>query len=649
MAYPDYSIVIVSVTQGGVTTDYANAFYNDELAKKFYDKAVTDGKRAFYFERPQPSKFTRNDAQPLKINTEKGLEGSAVQSIDSGDEQSAGELIEELKLNIQHEIEDAYKTTVTISKIGVKVATKYWDTFYVGPFKFFKKVLNRLEYEAINSIESQTQITNKRLTIKHNGIGGFTFEVEKLWPDKGEKLFEIPEPKTQEIPEAGEVVVLGTGRKVWTYDGDSELDRTYVWENNWLPVGTQVLDTDYKTYYSDGDGFYYSIPKTSPNPNPEDPNPPPNPCPSAGQEFSREFFQDLMYPIVTDTGLEEVVQVGIQYNVVTIGSDCGYESSIVSNYSPSGTVVYESDTTWWKSDGNGAVYTQAKPTEEPPPPDGEDNGGGYTNPPCLQEGEFIRREVVDTATGLQNWQFETESGTYQAYIVMRNVYADGYCGENYEDEENEYIEEGLVLASIDSGTSRYLVITGSNGNYYIQAAYDNSEGPYEPNQEFPYSEAGDQPITPCADVGYGAPTDISRFRKNKSGNIEGTKTERKIKVPLGLSQDGKPVLHNSQNKNQFIEFKTGMQWTGRWISAQTLGDQPCQFTKEIENVKETWQIPNECIKAGYYKNNYQTQDSPSLWVLTYLDKIQNNSPQYKPFRCYFVHDGLGGIVMQGGV
>ena len=58
MAYPDYSIVIISVTTGGVTTDYASAFYNEQLAQKFYDKAISEGKRAFYFEKPTPSKFS---------------------------------------------------------------------------------------------------------------------------------------------------------------------------------------------------------------------------------------------------------------------------------------------------------------------------------------------------------------------------------------------------------------------------------------------------------------------------------------------------------------------------------------------------------------------------------------------------------------
>lgn len=65
MPYPDYSIVIIEETTNGVTEANTVIFKKASDAKNLWRQAVDEGKRAFYYERPLPSSFRRNDSQPL--------------------------------------------------------------------------------------------------------------------------------------------------------------------------------------------------------------------------------------------------------------------------------------------------------------------------------------------------------------------------------------------------------------------------------------------------------------------------------------------------------------------------------------------------------------------------------------------------------
>jgi len=64
MASPQYSIVIVDTTSGGVTTHTATAYKTAQLAKAAYISAINSGNRAFLYEQPIPTHFHRNDSQP---------------------------------------------------------------------------------------------------------------------------------------------------------------------------------------------------------------------------------------------------------------------------------------------------------------------------------------------------------------------------------------------------------------------------------------------------------------------------------------------------------------------------------------------------------------------------------------------------------
>lgn len=69
MAYPAYSIVIVETTVSGTTTRNSTAHLTASDAKATYDSAINAGKRAFLFEQPSPTSFSRKDSQPFFVGT----------------------------------------------------------------------------------------------------------------------------------------------------------------------------------------------------------------------------------------------------------------------------------------------------------------------------------------------------------------------------------------------------------------------------------------------------------------------------------------------------------------------------------------------------------------------------------------------------
>lgn len=65
MPYPVYSIVVIEETVDNVTELQTFTFKTVSEAKFAYTDAVNANKRAFLYERPQPSSFRRNDSQPM--------------------------------------------------------------------------------------------------------------------------------------------------------------------------------------------------------------------------------------------------------------------------------------------------------------------------------------------------------------------------------------------------------------------------------------------------------------------------------------------------------------------------------------------------------------------------------------------------------
>jgi hypothetical protein len=65
MAFPAYSIVVIEQTVSNVTSLTTQVFKTVAEAKIAYNDAVSADKRAFLYEKPQPSAFRRKDSQPM--------------------------------------------------------------------------------------------------------------------------------------------------------------------------------------------------------------------------------------------------------------------------------------------------------------------------------------------------------------------------------------------------------------------------------------------------------------------------------------------------------------------------------------------------------------------------------------------------------
>jgi hypothetical protein len=647
MAYPDYSIVIISVTTNGVTTDYANAFYNEQLAQKFYDKAVGEGKRAFYFEKPTPSKFVRNDAQPLKLDTEKGLEKLPIPEVST--EQKVGEVAEVIRrytapiaianaFGVQQQVDSA------IYNAGVKTY-EIWKNFN----NFLRRTLIGTTYTLYGTPLLTVTITNKQIQFLADGNGEFIVPptITKLWPNKDEVEDSAPIQVLIQI-EGEPAVNIGSKIVRKTYLGLSATSFNSQDIYTYVPSGTIILSTVTKYYFSDGAGWYYSTNKELPPPNPEDPNPPVNPCPNVGAEISRTWLGDLTYPIVTDTGLETYAQIGQQYNIVTVDNDCGYIPSVLNVYSANGNTVFETDNTWYKSNGTGGVYTQQKPTEPPPDGDGDNGGGGEPeNPNCTQEGTELRTSVLTTETGY--WSLAGNSGSYVSSVVTVKFYADGTCGEYQGTPENNYIPEGQVIETFTEGALSYTVFATISGNWshYESPSWDDSGDDWGPNDnrdvpdgnfDFPSNE-------PCPPAAYGDKTTTSVFKSTPSGDIIGNIRERIITVPLpnGVYVNSITQLGGAMPSNT-ISVKTGGQYSGRLLSNGS-----CGWIPETPNVPETWRFPNICFPAGYYSNKHTVVPNPVLWVFSEFDRIEGGQKKFKAYRAYVYHDGQGNVTVQGGV
>jgi hypothetical protein len=639
MAYPDYSIVIISVTTNGITNDFAQAFFNDELAKKYYQQAVSDGKRAFYFEKPSPSRFVRNDEQPLKINTEKGLEKLPISA--GGTEQKISEIAEDIRRwTAPVAIANAFGVQEQLDSRLFKLGEETY-AIWKGFNNMLRRALIGTTYTPYGTIVFQVTKSNKRVTFRADGEGQFLVppDIEKLWPDKDEIEDSAPiqvliQIATQPAVNIGSKIVRKTFGGVSAMDFTSEDIYTYV------PNGNIILETDSAYYFSNGNGWYYSQNKEVTPPDPEDPNPPP-PCPNVGAEIGeRTFIQDLMYPIVTDTGLETYVQIGTQYSVTIVDEDCGHSPSVLNVYSANGNTVYESENTWWKSNGTGGVYTQQKPTEEPPPDEGGDNGGGTEpeNPSCQQEGTEIRTSVLQSDTAY--WELAGNSGSYVSSVTTVKFYADGTCGEYQGTPEQNYAPEGQVIETFTEGTMSYTVFVTMYGNWshYASPSWDDTGDDWGPNNNSDVPDGNyDYPTNePCEPAG---------TFKVMGGSIVGSRRERIITVPLpqGVYVNSTTQLGGAMPSNT-ISVRTGDQWLNRFVA-----DGNCGWSPETPNIPATWKSPNICFPAGYYINKHTIQPNPQVWVFSEYDKTEAGVKKFKAYRAYIYHDGEGGVTIQGGV
>jgi hypothetical protein len=640
MAYPDYSIVIVSVTTNGVTTDFAQSFFNDELAKKYYQQAVSEGKRAFYYEKPKPTNFARNDAQPIVANTEKGKENLPL-AAGSTTEQKIAEVAETIRgWTAPIMIANAFGVQQQVDSAMFTAGEKLY-----GVWKGFNNMLRRAligtTYTQYGQILFQVTVTNKRITFRADGNGEFIVppEIEKLWPDKDEITWTPPltSPSTEVIVTIeGQSVNIGTKRGKKTHDG-TQNGGVESEEYIWVPAGFTILDTETHTYHSNGSGWYTATEKSHTN------------CDPAGTVLSTEFIQDLMYPIVKETGLEEYVQIGYQYRKDIANGDCSSNLVIQDQWLGDGSIVYQNETTWWKSNGSGGVYIQPKPNDG----DGGDDGDGG-NPDCPSAGIIL--ETIGEPLLPVTEYFEGAGFVYVQGETLTDRISDGTCGYNTSEPRIEYNEEGLFLGYHNASGVDYTVSAGANGSAIFEAqgnvnSDENTDGLLQPDSDTPdlqFPQGSD-----CVDpIPAGYPPDLisTSCFKSVNGAMIGTQSRRTVVVtlPQGYYVSSIMGLGGAMPSNTFT-LTTGNIWTGRFIS-----DGNCGWTPEDDSPTndKRWTFPaTTSFPAGFYSNlaTVATSGSGGTWFVSQdmgpKPRGVGNERIFKTARVGFRHDGKGNVTV----
>lgn len=658
MAYPDYSIVIVSVTQNGVTTDYSNAFYNEQLAKKFYENAISEGNRAFYYEKPLPSKFVRNDSQPLKVNTEQGQEKVAQASLNSGAPVPDGVEIEEIKIDISLTVQDSKHQNITVTKKGVLVGTKLYDTFLIGPQKFFKKAYRSTNYEPVGVIGVETR-TNKRITFTHNGSGGYTHQVEKLWPNKDET--EDTEGGPIIINIEGQDFTVGSRISRKTFGGNSAQDFKSEFVNSYINNGIIILETDFKVYWHDGEGWY--VERDKPNTN--------QPCPNVGQVKHSMFLSDLVSPITKDDGLTSFVLVGYKWSDTIVDSECNDRDTEVDRYKPAGTKVDEDSTYDYFSDGQGSTTRTLKVVDDGSGGNDEDNGGPSI-PPCPPEGTIIRREKKEGSEVYRTWgndyypkvygfnpnDWTGGGGQYLSHWTVVNIVADGNCGEEEIEEGKEYTPSGTVFATV-MGTGPFA------GDYIIEWYVDgyeyNHRNIFKPHTDYPDgdpSPRGGDPSDPKVPDGPRPPLPPNEPCPPK-GEYPYKGDSDFVKIGGSIVSSGSTVVERSGVLPQPFrwwkdiarttqKFNTGVKWAGRKLHDGKCGDYP-EPTGDSDFGHLTYP-EGTAKKAGYFYSLGAVGDAPYEWAINWTDGTKTgagvNDLNWYTARCTVYHDGKQNITIR---
>ena len=407
MAYPDYSIVIISVTESGVTTDFAKAFYNDALARKYYKQAASEGKRAFYFENLKASRFERNSTQPFVANTETMLELQPVETPSNTYNTGIRETMREAIVSFfTYPINTAFNAVETVQTASFQTGEKVYEVYN----NTFSKIKNLVgwEYNMWGEEAAVVTISNKRVTFRHNGQGGVIIPptIVKLWPNKDEIEFMPAEPVNTSID--GVVVTLGQKivKKTWTgiQFAPPQTEDTFIW----VPAGFSLLIKDEVEYLSDGDGWYTQRDL-----------PPYHGCDPAGFVYSELSQTPIMYNLSFYYGIDLDVQIGTTYERMVADGECGEVQSTQQDFVAGGTTVFEDDEWVYKKlEGLQSVYRVRRITVEPI----------MVNIPCGQVQVGTKSFLYD-GTGTDQYDYVPQ-GAFLVYCNPYNYYSSGQ-GEVY--------------------------------------------------------------------------------------------------------------------------------------------------------------------------------------------------------------------------
>jgi len=591
VAYPDYSIVIISVTEGGVTTDYAKCFFNNALADKYYKQAVSEGKRAFYFDRPTPSRFERNDTQKLVVNSQKNLELQPVTTPSaSGDQGSTITVKEAFSVATSIIVESNLKVIETIQTASFQAGEKVYE-IHDNLFTKIRKFIG-FEYKPYNTIAAELTHTNKRIVLRHNGSGFFLAPtITKLWPDKDEYVDQQPVPFLIDI----EGAMVGDGLKTErrTYNGMQSDTGVVSYFYQYLPEDTLLFETiDFK-FLSDGAGWYTRLANGGGGGGGGNSY---SNCDQEGTLYQEEIGNALNSGLTNDEGVYIPFVNGNATTLIKADGKCGTSQEPSVKWMEAGVAITEDFYYVYKHDGNGGYSRELQPNvadpEIPTPEDGHDPEKQC--PPAGdiagEEREYTQQEVIGNDERLGEYR-------YNPVVHIKVIMNDGECGTYVESERDEFVEAGIFIKTNyqESTGKTWIMVTDVNGGWGAYEAFDTTEtdGSNVPDPEPPPEEPTvvepppPPPEDPCTGGNPNSPT--GTYRRKPNGDFWGKFAlgGLKRKVTIGV-----PAGYQSSNiagtgTGTTWTFCTGQRWMDRQISKGS-----CEGWSNEPNASEsTWQQP----------------------------------------------------------
>jgi hypothetical protein len=243
-----------------------------------------------------------------------------------------------------------------------------------------------------------------------DGVGGYY--TTRNCPPAGVILEEISRTPFTVTITGGFEWILGYQLVVLETDGECGTRESSRYE--WLPYGTILGSDGNYDYYSDGNGWYYTVPVG---------------CPSAGTVLSSTSV-DIFINVI---GVEW--KIGTNSTTTFADGNCGTYDLLSTEYLPYGTLLGTDGVSNYYSDGNGSYYANQ----------------------CLAAGTQIYAYSSDLKVTIipgVEWTIGTSTKT---------VYADGVCG-TYEETSYTYAPYGSLLGT--DGTYDYF--SDGTGGYYTQ-------------------------------------------------------------------------------------------------------------------------------------------------------------------------------------
>jgi hypothetical protein len=204
------------------------------------------------------------------------------------------------------------------------------------------------------------------------------------------------------------------GERVTVLETDGECGERENTVFVWLPYGTILGSDGIYDYYSDGNGWYYTVPTG---------------CPISGTLLS-STSTDLFINVI---GVEW--KIGAIVTTTLADGDCGSYDSTSTEYLPYGALLGSDGTYNYYSDGAGGYYTQQ----------------------CLSAGTVYYSFSTPITVSVD------PAGSWTVGSTTKTVYADGVCG-TYEETTTDFVSYGTFLGSY--GGSDYY--SDGAGGYYTE-------------------------------------------------------------------------------------------------------------------------------------------------------------------------------------